>query len=92
MYATEQMYVMAIRTWINSRVGTGSSEILSHFTDTIIAEKKNWETATNNNPKLSSIKEFHHAKMVPNRRGVCLGDTSRGDDSSRIDIRKNLPH
>ena len=61
-----------------SRVGTGSSELLSHLTDTFIPEKKNWEAATNNNPKLSSKKDFHHAKIV--RRGVCL-EGSSGDVS-----------
>ena len=62
-----------------SRVGTGSSELLSHLTDMFIAEKKNWEAATNNNPKLSLKKRFHHTKM--DRRGVCLVGSS-GDVSS----------
>jgi len=53
-----------------------------------VAEKKNWEAATNNNPKLSSKNddraEFHHSEIV--RRGVCLGCSS-GDASSGIDAR-----
>jgi hypothetical protein len=60
---------------------------LSHLTDVFIAEKKNWEAATNNNPELSSKKEFHHAKWV--RRGVFLGGSS-GDVSSGIYARSPL--
>jgi hypothetical protein len=52
-----------------------------------IAEKKNWEAATNNNPKLSLKKEFHQAKTV--RRGVCLCGSS-GDASSGIYARSPL--
>lgn len=85
MYATEQTYVMAIRTWINSRVGRGSLELWSHLTDMFIAAKKNWDAAISNSPRLSSKTgdraDFHHSEMA--RRGVCLG-RSRGDVSSVI--------
>lgn len=70
-----------------SRVGTGSSELLSHLTDMFMAEKKNWEAATNNNPKLSLKKRFHHTKM--DRRGVYLVGSS-GDVSSWMYARSPL--
>jgi hypothetical protein len=72
-----------------SRVGTGSSRLLSHFTETFIKEKKNWEAATSNNPVLLPMNEdadnlakchlSERFRLVP---CACLGCSS-GDVSSR---------
>src|SRR6266702_2245135 len=74
---------------LRSRGGRSlSSKLLSHLTAKPIAEKKNWEAATSNNPKLSSRNDDrvarHRSEMVCRCACVRLG-FSRGDTSSGTD-------
>jgi hypothetical protein len=69
-----------------SRVGTGLSRLFSHFTEIPIAEKKNCEAATSNNPELSFRNDDsavrHRSEIVCwcvcVRLGFNRGNTSSG--------------
>lgn len=67
-----------------SRVGTGSSKLLSTLTDMFIAEKNIWEAPTSNSPALSSKNddsaERHGPELVGWCTCACLG-INRGDVS-----------
>lgn len=67
-----------------SSIGNGSSKLLSHFTETFDAEKKNWEAAISNKPaflsKNADAVECHRSERPPTRSGCRSGEVSSGMD------------
>jgi hypothetical protein len=68
-----------------SRVGTGSSKLLSTLTDRFIAEANSWEAATSSSPALSSKKDDNAERRGPvGCKCASLVFINRGDVSSGI--------
>ena len=75
--------------WVRhtSKVGTGSSKLLSTLTDVVIAEKNIWEAATSNSPALSPKNDDSAERHDPEMDDWCTyayPGINKGEVSSGI--------